>query len=213
MVTGIDLVEWQIRIARGEPLTLEAAGLLAPRGHAIECRVYAEDPEAGFIPSPGRIRSVRVPGGPGIRDDSGVEGGSDVPVFYDPLVSKLVAWAEDRPRALARLRRALREYEVVGVTTSLPFIRWVLDEPAFVTGRFHVSFLDELLQEGKEPPFSAPDPSLEEVAAIAAALDHALEEPQVREGDARAGWAPMGLPWGRPTRGWKRAARLEGLRG
>ena len=112
MVTGLDLVRWQIRIARGERLDLDPERLLAPHGHAIECRIYAEDPDAGFMPSPGRISALRVPAGPGIRDDSGAEAGADVPIFYDPMISKLVAWAKrspardraDAPRA-RRIRR------------------------------------------------------------------------------------------------------------
>ncbi len=109
MVTGSDLVRWQIRIARGEKIDLDPETLLRPRGHAIECRIYAEDPDNGFLPSPGRILELRTPGGPGIRDDSGVTAGLDVPIFYDPMISKLVAWADDRPLAISRMRRALSE--------------------------------------------------------------------------------------------------------
>src|SRR5687768_8378178 len=114
MVTGVDVVQWQIRIARGERLDVDPAQALTPRGHAIECRIYAEDPDTGFMPSPGRITAMRVPDGPGIRDDSGTEAGAEVPIYYDPMISKLVAWAEDRPRSIARMRRALDEYAVGG---------------------------------------------------------------------------------------------------
>ena len=100
LVTGVDLVQWQIRVARGERITLDPAALLQPRGHAIECRVYAEDPDAGFLPSPGRISGLRVPDGPGIRDDSGTEAGAEVPIFYDPLISKLVAWGDRKSTRL-----------------------------------------------------------------------------------------------------------------
>src|SRR5262249_41990168 len=93
MVTGVDLVRWQIRVARGEPLTLAPERLLSPDGHAIECRIYAEDPDNNFLPSPGRIQQLRAPGGPGIRDDGGATEGLEVPIFYDPMISKLVAWA------------------------------------------------------------------------------------------------------------------------
>ena len=121
MVTGVDLVRWQIRIARGERLDLDPAAAAAPHGHAIECRIYAEDPDNNFLPSPGRIQQLRVPAGPGIRDDSGATAGLDVPIFYDPMISKLVAWAEDRPLAIARMQRALGEYLVTGIKTTVPF--------------------------------------------------------------------------------------------
>jgi acetyl-CoA carboxylase biotin carboxylase subunit len=199
MVSGVDLVQWQLRIARGERLDLDPARLLAPQGHAIECRIYAEDPDAGFIPSPGRITGLRVPGGPGIRDDSAAEAGADVPIFYDPMISKLIAWAEDRPRAIARMRRALDEYEVRGIRTSLPFFRWMLLQPAFLEARFHTSYLDELLQQRAGEPFSAPEASLEEVAALAVAFEDRLKADTERASPE-------------PRRGWKDRAREESLR-
>jgi acetyl-CoA carboxylase, biotin carboxylase subunit len=170
MVSGVDLVEWQIRIARGEPLTLDPAQALTPAGHALECRIYAEDPDAGFLPSPGRITSLRLPGGPGIRDDSGVEAGDEVPVYYDALISKLVAWGSSRRQAVSRMQRALAEYEIRGIRTTCPFFRWLLDQPVFLSAAFHTDFLDTLLQQRRGKSFSAPEPSLQEVALIAAAL-------------------------------------------
>jgi acetyl-CoA carboxylase biotin carboxylase subunit len=134
MVTGVDLVRWQIRIARGEPLTLDPERVLTPVGHAIECRIYAEDPDNNFLPSPGRILQLRAPSGPGIRDDSGATAGLEVPIFYDPMISKLIAWAEDRPSAVARMRRALQEYTVTGIKTTVPFFNWLLDRPEFLRG-------------------------------------------------------------------------------
>src|SRR5215467_7416790 len=136
-VTGLDLVRWQIRIANGEALTLDPERLLRPQGHAIECRIYAEDPDNGFLPSPGRILELRAPGGPGIRDDSGAQAGFEVPIYYDAMISKLIAWAEDRPAAIARMRRALGEYAVSGIKTTLPFFAWLLAQPEFIAGRFH----------------------------------------------------------------------------
>jgi len=217
MITGVDLVAWQIRIACGERLTLSADHLLTPRGHAIECRVYAEDPDAGFLPSPGLITSLRIPSGPGIRDDGWAETGTDVPVFYDPLISKLIAWGEDRPQAIARMRRALLEYEVRGIRTSLPFFQWMLRQPAFLAGEFHTEFLDELLQRRGVEGFSAIDPSLEEVAAIAACIADAEDASVGRSASPTAttdgrsskseGW------WDRPALSWKHRARVEALRG
>ena len=140
MVTGLDLVRWQIRIARGERLDVDPESVLAPIGHAIECRVYAEDPDNNFLPSPGRIGHLQTPAGPGIRDESGTGAGLEVPIFYDPLISKLVAWAEDRPQAIARMRRALGEYLVTGIKTTVPFFSWLLAQPEFLEGRFHTTF-------------------------------------------------------------------------
>src|SRR5438094_1937931 len=131
MVTGLDLVQWQIRIAQGEHLDIDAERVLSPIGHAIECRIYAEDPDNGFLPSPGRILQLRPPSGPGIRDDSGATEGLDVPIFYDPLISKLIAWAEDRPQAIARMRRALGEYLVTGIRTTVPFFTWLFAPTEF----------------------------------------------------------------------------------
>ena len=152
-VTGIDLVQWQIRIALGERLTVPPEQALTPRAHAIECRIYAEDPDAGFMPSPGLVRALGVPGGPGIRDDRGVAAGFEVPVFYDSMISKLVAWGADRSEAIVRLRRALAEYRVVGVKTTVPFFQWLIDQPEFTEGRFDTTYLDRLLAERKGQPF------------------------------------------------------------
>ena len=169
MVTGVDLVRLQIRIARGEPLPFRQEDL-AQRGHAIECRVYAEDPDAGFLPSPGRIGALRVPGGPGVRDDSGVFDGGEVPIHYDPLVSKLVVWAESREEAIRRMRRAVGEYRVVGIRTTLPFFGRVLDHPAFVAGDYDTSFVDTVLASTDSRPGRVVE------IAVAAAAIRALEE-------------------------------------
>jgi acetyl-CoA carboxylase biotin carboxylase subunit len=211
MVTGIDLVQWQIRIARGERLTFPAEDALTPRGHAIECRVYAEDPGAGFMPSPGRITALRVPDGPGIRDDSAAETGGEVPIFYDPLISKLVAWGGDRPQAIARMQRALREYEVHGIRTTIEFFRWLLRQPAFADADFHTGYLDELLQQRPAAPFSASDLSLEEVAVMAAAVQQAAASP--RTSAAPHEERRPGVPVDRGAGNWTRTARVEGVRG
>ena len=190
MVTGLDLVRWQIRIARGERLDVDPEAVLAPIGHAIECRVYAEDPDNNFLPSPGRIGHLQTPAGPGIRDESGTGAGLDVPIFYDPLISKLVAWAEDRPQAIARMRRALGEYLVTGIKTTLPFFDWLLAQPEFLEGRFHTTYLDDVLKARNGRPFGEPGPDVEEVAAIAAAIHASLSpaaagRPDVGDGRSR----------------------------
>jgi acetyl-CoA carboxylase biotin carboxylase subunit len=201
MVTGIDLVTWQIRIARGERLTIEAGSAITPRGHAIECRVYAEDPDEGFIPSPGTISALRAPAGPGIRDDSGAEAGGEVPIFYDPLISKLIAWGVDREQARERMRRALAEYDVRGVRTTIGFFRWLLDQPAFADAAFHTEFLDELLQQRRGTSFSSVDLSVEEVAVVAAAIDAVHRQ------------ARRVTLIGQGSSAWTQQARAEGVRG
>ena len=143
MVTGIDWCSGRSASLGGNVSRLDPAAVLAPSGHAIECRIYAENPDEGFMPSPGRISALRVPSGPGVRDDSGAEAGADVPIFYDPMLSKLIAWGVDRPQAIARMRRALREYEVGGIRTTIPFFRWMFDQPEFLSASFHTSYLDE----------------------------------------------------------------------
>ena len=198
-VTGLDLVRWQIRIARGERFDADPAALLTPRGHAIECRIYAEDPDNNFMPSPGRITGLRAASGPGIRDDRGVEAGHDVPIFYDPMISKLIAWAEDRPSAVERMRRALSEYVVSGIRTSLPFFTWLLDQPAFLTGAFHTAYLDEVLASRNGTPFVETGPGVEDIAVIAAAV-RAVLSPNAPAEQASTG--------GR----WRAQARADGLR-
>ena len=202
-ITGIDLVQWQIRVSRGEKLAIDPARALTPRGHAIECRIYAEDPDRGFIPSPGLITSFRLPSGPGVRNDTGVTTGSTVPVFYDPLISKLVVWGEDRPQALARLSRALQEFQVLGIETTIPFFQWLIREPAFRDGQFDTTFVDQVLIR-RERPFASVSAEGEEVAAIAAAL-HTL----LRSGAARPG-GEVGAA--RAKSSWKQGARREALR-
>ncbi len=202
MVTGVDLVQWQIRIARGERLTLDRRRVLTPHGHAIEARVYAEDPDAGFMPAPGRITFLRSPSGPGVRDDSGVEAGFTVPVFYDSMISKVVAWAEDRPAAIARLRRALGEYEIGGITTAIPALSWILEQDAFAAGAFDTAFLDRALERRRGRSFSELADEDVDLAVAAAALLARQSAAEHRP----AGGEPAG-----PTP-WRRAARSEGLR-
>ena len=204
MVTGVDLVHWQIRIARGERLDLDPAALLSPKGHAIECRIYAEDPDNGFLPSPGRIVQLRAPSGPGIRDDSGATEGLDVPIFYDPMISKLVAWAEDRPRAIARMRRALGEYVVAGIRTTVPFFTWLFAQPDFLDGRFHTTYLDELLKARSGRPFVEPTKQDEDIAAVASAI-YTFISGSASESNGAGAAEPVAKPW-------KTQARMEGLR-
>ncbi len=141
-VTGIDLVRAQLRIARGErlPWTQEQVAI---RGHAIECRICAEDPEKSFLPASGRISWQRLPQGPGVRNDSGFETGSDVPVHYDSMLAKLISWGQSREEARERMLRALDEYAIEGIATNLSFHRWALKHPEFVAGNLHTGFIEE----------------------------------------------------------------------
>ncbi|HEY4185593.1 MAG TPA: acetyl-CoA carboxylase biotin carboxylase subunit [Polyangia bacterium] len=140
LVTGVDLVRWQLAVAEGAPLPLEQEHI-PRRGAAIECRVYAED-AVKFLPSPGTITSLRVPAGPGLRDDSGVVAGSVISVHYDPMISKLCAFGATRGEAIERMRRALAEYHVGGIRTNLAFHRRVMRHPAFVAGEYDTGFIE-----------------------------------------------------------------------
>jgi acetyl-CoA carboxylase, biotin carboxylase subunit len=170
MVTSVDLVHWQIRIARGERLDLDPERALTPLGHAIECRIYAEDADAGFMPSPGLIRAIRPAAGPGIRDDGGVNAGYTVPVYYDSMIAKLVAWAGSRPDAIARMTRALVEYQVLGIKTTIPFFLWLMRQQRYAEGKYDTTYLDHLLEDRKGESFSELAPADEEFLTIAAAL-------------------------------------------
>jgi len=151
MITGIDLVREQIRIAAGEPLPFRQEEIKA-RGHAIECRIYAEDPERGFLPSPGEILCLREPAGPGVRVDSGIYGGFAVPTAYDPILSKLIVHAEDRPRAVERMIRALEEYVILGVRIPVPFLLDVIKSDFFRRGETHTRLIDERFAGWRPPP-------------------------------------------------------------
>lgn len=173
MVTGIDMVRTMIEVAAGAklPFTQDDIEL---RGHSIECRIIAEDPARNFMPSPGTIRGLRPPQGPGVRYDGGTYPGYEVPIFYDPMLAKLVVWAADRQQAIARMRRALDEYRVDGIRTSVPFHRQLMDSEPFIAGDIHTGYLaehPELLTPGQ-------DPWLKEIAVIAASIAHFREVEQ-----------------------------------
>ncbi|MEW5975157.1 MAG: acetyl-CoA carboxylase biotin carboxylase subunit [Acidobacteriota bacterium] len=194
MTTGLDLVQEQIRIASGAPLTLRQEDVRWD-GAAVECRIYAEDPDNQFFPSPGTITQLRVPGGPGLREDSGVYEGWVVPVFYDPLLAKLVTWGWDRGQAIARMRRALDEYQVSGIKTTLPFFRRVLAHPRFIEGRLSTDFIDTTSLDSS----AGKADDLADIAVIACALTatHHLDSPA----------SPPSL-----ESNWKRRGRELGLR-
>ena len=204
MVTGIDLVKLQISVAAGEALPFSQDDV-ALSGHAVECRLYAEDPANNFFPSPGTILSRRTPSGPGIRLDDGVYEGFTVPTEYDPLLGKLIAWGRDRGEAIARLQRALSEYTVTGIKTNANLIGAILRDPEFVRGEIFTRWLDERLPQllaNDENP--AKTDSGAEDAAIIAALLHHLETNAGSNGSPLAGNRTA-----EQESLWKRQARLD----
>src|SRR5712671_158917 len=204
-VTGLDLVKLQIAIAAGHRLPF-AWESITPRGHAMEVRLYAEDPDNNFFPSPGKILSRNVPSGPGIRLDDGVYEGWTVPNDYDPLLGKLIAWGNSREETIARLRRALEEYTVTGIKTNVGLFRRILTEPDFLRGEIHTRWLDELLRRPRSSASSANETprgsSVSDAAAIAAALW------QANQSDRHS--SPSAALAAQPSR-WKQEGRREQL--
>ncbi|MBI5837112.1 MAG: acetyl-CoA carboxylase biotin carboxylase subunit [Candidatus Eisenbacteria bacterium] len=171
MVTGLDLVKLQLFVASGGKLPFAQADI-QPRGHAIECRITAEDPEKNFMPSIGKISRFRLPSGPGLRNDAGVYPGSEITLYYDSLVGKLIAWGRDRNEARRRMLRALHEYVIEGVKTSIPFHRWALNHPEFVEGRCDVGMVAQFYHPQAVQPTEE-----EEALAVRAAALHAMLHP------------------------------------
>ncbi|HEY6099583.1 MAG TPA: acetyl-CoA carboxylase biotin carboxylase subunit, partial [Anaeromyxobacter sp.] len=190
MITGLDLVRCQIEIAAGMPLSFRQEDVVT-RGHALECRISAEDPAEGFLPSPGRILLAREPRGPGIRCDSGIGSGCEVPVHYDPILAKVVAHAPTRGAAVARMIRALGECVVLGVATSVEFLLDLLDSEPFRAGRTHTGFVEE--------HFAGWRPRTDAELTRLAILGHALEARAGRAAAARGGRAEA-----RPATPWER---------
>ncbi len=199
MVTGLDLVKLQIHAAAGEPLPFSQQDVKLS-GHAVECRLYAEDPANQFFPSPGTILSRRVPSGPGIRIDDGVYEGFQVSTEYDPMLGKLIAWGADRAEAIARLDRALEEHEVTGIKTNTALLLRILRDPDFRRGEIYTRWLDERLPHLLAAAQTQETGTIAEDAAILAALLHSLE--------ARDAAPANGTPAETESR-WKREARLE----
>jgi acetyl-CoA carboxylase biotin carboxylase subunit len=203
IVYGVDLVEAQLRVAAGEKLWLKQEQLV-PQGHAIECRITAEDPEKNFMPCPGRIDAVRKPTGPGVRDDSAVVAGTVIPIEYDPMIAKLIAFGVDRDQAIRRMRRSLEEYRLDGITTNIAFLRKLMSHPGFVAGELHTGVL---AAEGKDLVHPQPHPWIEEVAVVAASI-HAYRS-RVEDALRRE----SGTPGGGVGSLWKAAGRRRMMRG
>jgi acetyl-CoA carboxylase, biotin carboxylase subunit len=207
LVTGIDLVHWQLRIAAGEELPFKQEEI-TPRGWAMECRITSEDPANNFLPSTGQVQYLHIPSGPGVRWDGGIETGSEITLYYDPMLAKLIVWAPSRPEAIARMHRALLELTIEGVDTSRDFHLRVMEDAEFRAGAIEIQWLERHLADLVN---RAPPPEGVVRAAIAAVL---LAE---RERSAPHRATPVASPDGQPARdgvsdAWLRAARLEGLR-
>ena len=208
-VTGLDLVHLQFRVASGEKLPFTQDDIQL-RGHAIECRIYAEDPDNNFFPSPGQITRLLQPSGPGIRRDSGMYEGWTVPIDYDPLLAKLVGYGETREDAINRLLRALYEYFVGGIKTNISLFRRILHDPDFRAGKLDTGFLDRLLAH----PAAEGDKSTTLIAAIGAGIFASMDpKATLPPSDGQASVAANNGPAGQENfSGWKRAGRLEALR-
>jgi acetyl-CoA carboxylase biotin carboxylase subunit len=203
MVTGIDLVRTQMEIAAGKPLPFKQSEI-TQRGWAIECRIYAEDPAAGFVPAPGKIETLRFPDGPGIRNDAGVYAGAEVPIFYDPMISKLAAWGADRAQAIDRMRRALGEFVITGeLTTNLAFHRWIVNHPQFLAGNFDTSFIS---REYHPDADAAPDADSARIAAMLLAAVALQRNTNHAQGPVAAG------PGRDRGSAWRTFGRLDMLR-
>jgi acetyl-CoA carboxylase, biotin carboxylase subunit len=200
LVTGIDLVQAQLRIAVGEPLAYRQEEIRL-RGAAIECRIYAEDPTANFRPSPGKITVLQPPAGPWVRDERGVFAGSEVSPFYDPMISKLVVWGGTRPEAIARMRRALGEYVIGGIRTTIPFHQWLMDDEDFLAGRLDTGFIERRYR----PQTAPPDETTQDMALIAAVLDY-------WQATRQATATPMSHSGRDDVNPWKLAGRLDLMR-
>jgi acetyl-CoA carboxylase biotin carboxylase subunit len=202
LVTGIDLVQWQLRVAAGEKLPFKQEDIV-PRGWAIEARITSEDPANGFLPSTGKVSFLHVPTGPGVRWDSGIEVGSEVGLFYDPMLAKLIVWASTRDEAIARMHRALLELTIEGVETSRDFHLRLMENEDFRAGRIEIQWLERNLQAivGAAPPHD-----VERKAAVIAALIAERDRSSPRRAQAAAGQESS------PMSSWTRAARVDGLR-
>ncbi|MEO5568651.1 MAG: ATP-grasp domain-containing protein, partial [Gemmatimonadaceae bacterium] len=204
LVTGIDLVQWQLRVAAGEKLPFKQEDIV-PRGWAIECRITSEDPANGFLPSTGKVTFLHVPAGPGVRWDSGIEVGSEVGLFYDPMLAKLIVWAPTRADAIARMHRALLELTIEGVETSRDFHLRVMEDEEFRAGKIEIQWLERRLPSlvGAQPP-----KAVEKTAAVIAALIAERDRSSPKRIAGSSGNAAQTTP----VSGWARAARLDGLR-
>jgi acetyl-CoA carboxylase biotin carboxylase subunit len=207
LVTGIDLVQWQLRIASGEKLPFRQEDI-SPRGWAMECRITSEDASDNFLPSTGRVEYLHLPSGPGVRWDGGIESGSEVGLYYDPMLAKLIVWGADRPQAVTRMRRALVDLIILGVENSRDFHIRVMDDDEFRRGEIDIQWLERRLASILD---RRPADETIRVAAIAAALLSGRDR-EARGVSATSAVSPTSTTTGIAADSWKQAARLEALR-
>ncbi len=169
LVSGVDLVKEQISIAAGNKLSFKQKDLKI-HGHAIECRIYAEDPENNFLPSTGTLKEFSLPGGPGVRVDSGFDSGSEISIYYDPMIAKLVCWSKDRQSAVDRMQRALSEFQISGVTTNIPFLKNILAHDKFLDGSFDINFVESEIESLLTDRNHNDDEEIKNAAAALAAI-------------------------------------------
>jgi acetyl-CoA carboxylase biotin carboxylase subunit len=192
-VVGVDLVKEMIKIANNEKLSLKQEEL-TQNGHSIECRIYAEDPDRNFMPSPGVIKHITEPHGTGVRCDGYVYEGYEIPLYYDPLISKLIVWGKDRPEAIARMRRALYEYKITGVKTSIRFLEKIMEAPDFVKGKYNTHFIEKNREFLMSPPRS--NPRFEDVVIMSVFVDYLNKMGKFQTGiqskNTRSNWKECG---------------------
>jgi acetyl-CoA carboxylase biotin carboxylase subunit len=192
-VVGVDLVKEQIHIANNEPLALKQEEL-KQKGHAIECRIYAEDPDQNFMPSPGFIKHITEPHGFGVRCDGYVYEGYEIPMHYDPLISKLICWGSTREEAIARMKRALYEYKITGVKTSIPFLVKIMDTPDFKKGKYNTNFIEK----NRDTLFTSPEikKRVEDIAMMTVFMDYLRKidtfQTKVKSNNGRSNWKECG---------------------
>ncbi|HLJ35543.1 MAG TPA: acetyl-CoA carboxylase biotin carboxylase subunit [Ktedonobacteraceae bacterium] len=210
LVTGIDLVQEQFRVAAGLPLSFTQEQITV-RGAAIESRISAEDPENRFLPATGTVQALQEPSGPGVRVDSGLYAGMQVPLFYDPLLSKLIVWGNNRQQAIARMRRALSEYTITGVRTTLPFARWLMEQPRYIEGDLSTDFIaEEWDTRDVTAQFIAPSSVEPTPAQVAALVGSLLAHEQMEAEKLRR--KPLSDTNESNGSRWRDVARKEGLR-
>lgn len=207
MVVGIDLVKEQIMIASGKPLSI-SQDQVVQRGHAVECRIYAEDPDNNFMPSPGTILAMREPQGAGVRVDGYTYSGFEIPIYYDPMIAKLITYGADRDEALRRMRRALDEYMILGVKTSIPFLKRIIDQKDFAEGRYNTHFIEDHKDELFAPCSESAGAEEENLAAITAFLEYRyLLKEKIQTGNGQSN----GNGNGNGKSGWKAYGRKRGV--